>query len=273
MVTRALPGGKVDLYTVAPRGCTDRHATSPEDTIDSSVTPAPPTGTIVPPVEAPAHCRADRFLAWAAALDESAPPPPARPHPAAIARAPLQRRRARELAAAGTPLLLQLGCDPTYTDGRIEVSSVDGGDADIRWDLAQPLPFPPQSVDSIFHEHLLDRFSYAQGVELHRRCLAVLRPGGVLRIRVVDAGAALQAYATGGADDPGGSRSVSDPSAPDELPTAMARVASIAVDSARRSLYDAETLELSCLAAGFPRADQLDFVEGDEPCLYVEATA
>jgi hypothetical protein len=196
-----------------------------------------------------------------------------RPHPAAIARAPLQRRRARELAAAGAPLLLQLGCDPSHTDGRIEVSSIDGEDAEIRWDLSQPLPFPPGSVDSIFHEHLLDRFSYAQGVELHRRCLAVLRPGGVLRIRVVDAGAALREYVTNGADDTGELRTVSDSSAPDELPTAIARVACLTADPSRRALYDAETLELSCLAAGFPRADQLDFAEGDERCLYVEATA
>jgi hypothetical protein len=83
----------------------------------------------------------------------------------------------------------------------------------------------------------------------------------VLRIRVVDAGAALQAYATTGAGDAG------------EWPTAMARVASLKVDPSCRALYDAETLELSCLAAGFPRADQLDFNEGDGRCLYVEATA
>lgn len=258
MVTGALPGGKVDLYTVAPRGCTDRHATSPEDPIDSRLTPAPPTGTIVS-LEAPAHCRADRFLAWAAALDEAAPQAPPRRRADTDALAP-ERRRAEQLATRA-PLLLQLGCDTSYTDGRIEVRSADGQPADLHWDLSQPLPLPPGSVDSIFHEHLLDRLGYAQGIELHRRCLAVLRPGGVLRIRVADAGAALQDYAANVGGDT------------DEWPMAMARVACLTANPARRSLYDAETLELSCLAAGFPRADQLDFAEGEEPCLYVEATA
>lgn len=212
------------------------------------------------PLEATAHCRADRFLAWAAALDESAPPPPARSRATAAALAPLRRRRARQLAA-DAPLLLRLGCDSHHTDGWIEASTADGRCSTVGWDLSQPLPLPPGSVDSIFHEHLLDRFSYAQGVELHRRCLAVLRPGGAVRIRVADAGAALHAYATAGAGDPG------------ESPTAMAPVACLTADPSRRALYDAETLELSCLAAGFPRADQLDLGEGDGSCLYVEATA
>lgn len=258
MVTGALATGKVDLYTVAPRGCTDRHAEPLEDPIDSRITPSPPTGTIVS-LEAPAYCRADRFLAWAAALDEASPQTPPRRGADADVLAP-ERRRAEQLAAQA-PLLLQLDCDASHADGRIEVRSADGQRANLRWDLSQPLPLPPGSVDSIFHEHLLDRFSYAQGIELHRRCLAVLRPGGVLRIRVADAGAALQEYAANVGGDT------------DEWPMAMARVACLTADPARRSLYDAETLELSCLAAGFPRADQLDFAEGDEPCLYVEATA
>lgn len=226
---------------------------------------------MIAPLEAPAHCRADRFLAWAAALDESAPPPSTRPRAASIALAPLRRRRARRLAAAG-PLLLQLGCDSRYTDGWIRASPGDGERADLRWDLSRPLPLPPGSVDSIFHEHLLERFSYAQGVALHRRCLAVLRPGGVLRIRVVDVGAALQGYAMTSAGDAG------------EWPTAMARVACLTADPSRHALYDAETLELSCVAAGFPRADQIGSGEAGpqsgagsgghgEPCLYVEATA
>jgi hypothetical protein len=220
---------------------------------------AAPTATTAP-LEVSAYCRADRFLAWAAALDESIPPPATRPSIGTVAVAPLRRRRARRLAADG-PQLLRLGCDSSPSDGWIEASCADGRRADVRWDLSQPLPLPPGSVDSIFHEHLLDRFSYAQGVELHRRCLAVLRPGGVLRIRVVDAGGALRSYAT------------HDDGDADDWPMAMAPVACLTADPSRRALYDAETLELSCLAAGFPRADQLDFAAGDEPCLYVEATA
>jgi predicted SAM-dependent methyltransferase len=248
---------------------------------------------MIAPVDAPAHSRADRFLAWAATLGAPSPPrrsglrgrlaglvPPAlRPRlrlAATRALRPLANRRAARLATAArgdgqAPLRLHIGCGALYKEGWVNVD-LAGTRVDLPWDLSRPLPFPPASVDAIFHEHLLEHLSYAEGVELHRHCLELLRPGGVLRIGVPDAGAALQAYAMAGGGDSG------------QWPTAMARVASLTYDSGHRAIYDAETLELSCLAAGFTRAGQCEFGEGDlQPnadsgerhgyTLYVEATA
>jgi predicted SAM-dependent methyltransferase len=242
---------------------------------------------MIAPVEAHSHLRADRFLAWAAALGAPHPPersglrgvaaravpPRLRPrlrHAATTALRPLSRSRAARLAER-SPLLLHIGCGTIYKDGWVNVD-LAGTRVDLPWDLADPLPFPPGSVDAIFHEHLLEHLTYAQGVELHRRCLQLLRPGGVLRIGVPDAGAALQAYAMGDHGEAG------------HWPTAMARVASLTYDSGHQSIYDAETLELSCMAAGFIRAAQRDFGEGElQPnadsaerggyTLYVEAVA
>jgi predicted SAM-dependent methyltransferase len=243
---------------------------------------------MIAPVAAPVHSRADHFLAWAATLGEPHPPehsgvkrlaartvpPRLRPrlrHTATRALRPLSTRRAARLARAGGPLRLHLGCGSIYKDGWVNID-LAGTRADLPWDLALPLPLPPRSVDAIFHEHLLEHLTYAQGVELHRRCLELLRPGGVLRIGVPDAGTALQSYALADSGDPG------------QWPTAMARVASLTYDSGHRAIYDAETLELSCVAAGFTRAEQREFGEGDlQPnadseerrgyTLYVEATA
>ncbi len=242
---------------------------------------------MIAPVEAPTHCRADRFLAWASRLGEPSPPPrsglsglmasvfpPAlRPRlrlAATRALSPLSRRRASRLTSR-SPLLLHIGCGSIYKEGWVNVD-LAGTRVDLPWDLSRPLPFPPASVDAIFHEHLLEHLTYAQGVDLHRRCLELLRPGGVLRIGVPDAGAALQSYAMSNSGDAG------------QWPTAMARVASLTYDSGHGAIYDAETLELSCVAAGFPRAAQHEFGEGDlQPSpdslerhghtLYVEATA
>jgi predicted SAM-dependent methyltransferase len=242
---------------------------------------------MIAPVEAQSHLRADRFLAWASGLGAPHPPersglkgavvgavpPSLRPRlrlAATAALRPLARRRARRLAAR-SPLLLHVGCGTLYKEGWVNVD-LAGTRVDLPWNLADPLPFAPASVDAIFHEHLLEHLSYVEGVELHRRCLALLRPGGVLRVGVPDAGAALQAYAMGEHGEAG------------PWPTAMARVASLTYDSGHRAMYDAETLELSCMAAGFVRAEQREFGEGeltpnaDSPergpyTLYVEATA
>jgi predicted SAM-dependent methyltransferase len=242
---------------------------------------------MIAPVETPTHCRADRFLVWAAGLGQPHPPqrsgvkgfaagvvpPSLRPRlrqAATRAMRPLARRRAARLAKR-VPLRLHVGCGTLYKDGWVNVD-LAGTKVDFPWDLAEPLPFAPRSVDAIFHEHLLEHLTYTQGIELHRRCLGLLKPGGVLRIGVPDGGAALQAYAMATPGDGG------------QWPTAMARVASLTYDSGHRSIYDAETLELSCMAAGFVKAECREFGEGDlRPnadsverrgyTLYVEATA
>jgi predicted SAM-dependent methyltransferase len=242
---------------------------------------------MIAPVEAPTHCRADRFLAWAATLGDPRPPerhglkglaarivpPRLRPrlrHAATAALRPLSRRRAARLASAGS-VRLHIGCGSIYKEGWVNVD-LAGTRVDLPWNLAEPLPFPPRSVDAIFHEHLLEHLTYAEGVELHRRCLELLRPGGVLRIGVPDAGAALQGYAMAPHGDAG------------QWPTPMTRVASLTYDSGHRAIYDAETLELSCMAAGFVQAAQCEFGEGQlQPnadsverrgyTLYVEAIA
>lgn len=238
-------------------------------------------------MEASTHCRADRFLMWASALGQPHPPQrtgvkriavgmvPARLRPrvrgaATTALAPLSRMRARRLAKTD-PLRLHIGCGTLYKDGWVNID-LAGTRVDMPWNLAKPLPFPAQSVDAIFHEHLLEHLTYTEGIELHRRCLTLLKPGGILRIGVPDAGTALHAYAMAPSGEAG------------PFPTAMARVASLTYDSGHKSIYDAETLELSCMAAGFVRAACRDFGEGelqpnaDSPerqgyTLYVEATA
>ena len=239
-------------------------------------------------VEISSHLRADRFLAWAAALGAPRPPerrgvkgaaatavPPRwRPRVRVAATAvlrPLSRGRARRLAREHDPLRLHVGCGTIYKDGWVNVD-LAGTRVDLAWNLARPLPFEDASVDAIFHEHLLEHLTYAQGVELHRHCLRVLKPGGVLRIGVPDAGMVLQGYAMAPPGDAG------------PWPTPLARVASLTYDSGHRSMYDAETLELSCTSAGFARAAVRRFGEGDlEPnpdsaergdhTLYVEAIA
>jgi predicted SAM-dependent methyltransferase len=243
-------------------------------------------------VDARPAADADRFAAWATMLGQPTPPLHSGPK-GLVARLVAPRLRPRlRLAATGAlrpwarrlgarlqarsrdPLRLHLGCGATYKDGWVNVD-LAGTRVDLPWDLARPLPFAPGSIHTIFHEHLLEHLTYAQGIELHRRCRELLRPGGVLRIGVPDAGAALRSYA---AADPASSWES------DCWPTPMARIASLTYDSGHRAMYDAETLELSCLAAGFPCAERREPGAGDvrpnpdsptrrDSSLYVEAIA
>jgi len=109
---------------------------------------------------------------------------------------PLERRRARRFEAA-RPLRLHPGCQKVRKEGWLNVD-VAGYPVDLRWNLLQPLPFSGETVEAVFHEHLLEHFSLTEALFLTREWHRVLEPGGVLRIGVPDAGAYLCSYAEDG---------------------------------------------------------------------------
>lgn len=53
---------------------------------------------------------------------------------------------------------------------------------DMIWDLTAPLPFPDNSCEAIYSEHVMEHLTVAEGVALLTSCRHVLKPGGVLRI-------------------------------------------------------------------------------------------
>jgi transposase InsO family protein len=59
-----------------------------------------------------------------------------------------------------------------------------GDPVDVAWNLASPLPFAPESVDAVFHEHLLEHLPLQVGAALMQECYRVLKPGGILRVGV-----------------------------------------------------------------------------------------
>jgi SAM-dependent methyltransferase len=161
---------------------------------------------------------------------------------------PWARCRAAALCAR-SPLRLHLGSGRFPKAGWVNIDLL-GAPVDLPWNLAAGIPFPSGSADAVFHEHLLEHLSLAEGYGLLRECARVLKPGGVLRLGVPDAGAYLRAYA--GAGDfihrlrPG-------------RPTALLAVQEVFYRHGHRSAYDQETLQLLCRAAGFGRVEPRPF--------------
>jgi SAM-dependent methyltransferase len=151
-----------------------------------------------------------------------------------------ERRRANRLAES--PLRLHLGSASALKEGWVNIDLV-GHSADIAWNLLRPLPFPDESAEAVFHEHVLEHFPAADALRLLEDCFRVLRPGGVLRVGVPDAGAYARSYVEGG-------RGVIDAIRPGR-PTAMVALTELFYGHGHRSMYDAETLELFVAAAGF----------------------
>jgi predicted SAM-dependent methyltransferase len=179
------------------------------------------------------------------------------------------RKKFEELASSG-PVRLHLGCGWARKDGWVNVD-LFATSADIAWDLRHGIPLPDGTVEAIFHEHMLEHLSLRDGFLFTKACHRALKPGGVLRIAVPDAGLCIDSYA--GKADADWARS---------RPTGLLAVQALFYEHGHQAMYDAETLTKMCLAADFDEARQTEFGKSwIEPCpdsldrregtLYVEA--
>jgi predicted SAM-dependent methyltransferase len=165
-----------------------------------------------------------------------------------LVRARERRRAAQRLT--DSPLRLHLGSAAAVKQGWVNIDLV-GHRVDLAWNLLRPLPFPSAAADAVFHEHVLEHFSFPDALRVLQECFRVLRPGGVLRVGVPDGGAYAHAYTEGGAG-------IIEEARPGR-PTAMIAVAEVFYNHGHRSVYDLETLSLFMSAAGFGDIEERAF--------------
>jgi predicted SAM-dependent methyltransferase len=94
---------------------------------------------------------------------------------------------------AGHQLFLELGSGPKKGDNgwlTLDLSA----ECDLYWDLLLPLPFPENSVDTIYSSHVLEHFSYKDLIRLLSSCYEVLKDGGKFRVCVPDASIYIKGY-------------------------------------------------------------------------------
>lgn len=163
---------------------------------------------------------------------------------------PVERVRARTFARTG--VRLHLGSGKLRKPGWVNID-LAGQPVDLVWDLKYRLPFPNDTVEAVFHEHLLEHLPLEVGLSLTKECYRVLRAGGVLRIGVPHAEAYIQSYLS----DPGAFLEKNRPG----RPTRLLAIQEIFYDYGHRTMYDYETLALLCRCAGFTRVQASSFGE------------
>jgi SAM-dependent methyltransferase len=67
----------------------------------------------------------------------------------------------------------------------------------LNWDLTHGVPAADNSLDVVYHSHLLEHLTNAEGITFLAECHRVLRPGGLLRVIVPDLAAWCRAYVGG----------------------------------------------------------------------------
>ena len=165
--------------------------------------------------------------------------------------APVERRKARRLAAGTSPLRLHLGAGTHRPPGWVSVD-VLGMAPDLHWDLRRRLPFADGAAEAVFLEHVLEHFTLAAGLDLLDECRRVLVAGGVVRVGVPDFGRYLESYAADGA--------LVEQLRPGR-PTRLLAVGEVALGHGHRSVWDAETLQLALTEAGFTDVRRCAFAD------------
>ena len=118
-----------------------------------------------------------------------------------FAKKPLKRwvttRKVQKIFAEKTSLKLHLGCGTVYKEGWVNIDNNSDNNItklDLNWDLRYPMPFPKNSVDFIFHEHMLEHLTSDEGQTFLKDCKRVLKKGGVMRIAMPDLRACIDTY-------------------------------------------------------------------------------
>lgn len=82
---------------------------------------------------------------------------------------------------------LHFGCGNNLLTGWLnsDLSILNRGGV-VYIDVTENLPFPENTADFIFSEHLIEHLTYAQGISFLMECYRILRPGGTCRIATPD---------------------------------------------------------------------------------------
>jgi predicted SAM-dependent methyltransferase len=174
----------------------------------------------------------------------------------------LQRRRIRAfLSNRQSPLFLNLGSGPRGVDDARWVN-VDGfRDQKVHYlvDFGRPLPFPSESFDGVFCEHVMEHFSLEDGQRLAREVYRILRLGGCFRVVVPDAELLLRRYF----DTP--DEMVAQRRAGEATPMEIVNLY-FRQRYEHQFLYDWSTMEKMLLGAGFETVSRAAFGQGRQ-CL------
>ena len=172
------------------------------------------------------------------------------------------RRHRRGVRTARTLRLppdarLQLGSGRQPKPGWVNVDLYAVEGTDVALDLREDLPFPTDSFDVVYTEHLFEHLEYPRDARhLLREALRVLKPGGQFSIVIPNFGDLLHAYARGDREFFAG--------VPMHLhdgePTPMHHVNYwFRQDGHHRYAYDEETLGLVMAETGFESVRGRDF--------------
>ena len=108
-------------------------------------------------------------------------------------RAPMMSRRFQRAAAnAAAPVKVNVGAGTVMLPGWLNTDVMWRGEMYL--DLTRPWPVPPESIDRIYADNVIEHFSLEKARDVLRYCYQALRPGGAIRLATPDLERTVRAY-------------------------------------------------------------------------------
>lgn len=176
------------------------------------------------------------------------------------------------LASTDTPRL-HVGCGTRVLDGWLNADFSPRSIDAIRIDATRPLPFPDDTFQFIYSEHMIEHIDHQAGVAFAGEVARVLRPGGRFRVATPDLDRLLSLFVDPAERSDDARRYIQliiDECVPGVEPS-EANPVFVLNNNVREwghtFLYDGPTLRRTLDAAGFVDVDQFELQESEIPDL------
>ncbi|RME78984.1 MAG: methyltransferase domain-containing protein [Planctomycetota bacterium] len=91
-------------------------------------------------------------------------------------------------------IMLNLGCGSQIHPDWINIDLATSTPGVISHNLLEGIPYKNDSVDVVYHSHVLEHFPLDKGEWFLGECFRVLRPGGIIRVVVPDLESIVKSY-------------------------------------------------------------------------------
>jgi predicted SAM-dependent methyltransferase len=89
---------------------------------------------------------------------------------------------------------LHLGCGSELLEGWLNSDLSPSSNRILRLDATDPFPFPDETFDYVFSEHMIEHNSYSNGLAMLNECYRVLKDNGKIRISTPDLSFLIDLY-------------------------------------------------------------------------------
>lgn len=172
-----------------------------------------------------------------------------------------------------------LGCGTAFYKGYLNVgywshlphdtlyANPNGEEGTIlhNWDLTHGIPASDNSLEVVYHSHMLEHLSNEEGLVFLKECYRVLQPGGLMRVLVPDLGLWCKNYANGDDFFFDEYRRITLRGNTELYPTNAAVFMGMLHNHGHKMGYDFDLLNHRLIALGFDRIRRTLFQDSDLP--------